>query len=165
VLDGVVEVKDLDRAVALGPSLGWVAAGPHLSGHLAAGEQGVTLYLENLLRTYEQWWADLASWQQLEQEEQLRLIRAIERAYEGRIPELRRARDARLGRLLTAVDDRRHDPSPARIELPPSRTGETSARSASPPPPPPPPPAPPRGRPGKNGLPPDPTPDPPADGP
>ena len=127
VLDGVVDVKDLDRAVALGPSLGWVAAGPNLSYHLGAGDLGVSAFLENLLTTYEQWWGELAGWRQLDREDQLRLIRAIERAYDGRVPELRRARDQRLGRLLTAVDDRRHDPSPARIDLPPLRTGESSA--------------------------------------
>src|SRR5213592_2782679 len=40
VLQGVIDVDDLDRAVSLGPALGWAAAGPHLTYHLAAGDEG-----------------------------------------------------------------------------------------------------------------------------
>src|SRR5207248_5713788 len=38
VLKGVISVDDLDRAVSLGPGIGWAAAGPHLTYHLASGE-------------------------------------------------------------------------------------------------------------------------------
>ncbi len=31
VLEGVIDVDQLDRAVSLGPALGWAAAGPHLT--------------------------------------------------------------------------------------------------------------------------------------
>src|SRR5206468_5220905 len=41
VLRGVISVDDLDRAVSLGPGIGWAAAGPHLTYHLAAGEGGI----------------------------------------------------------------------------------------------------------------------------
>src|SRR5207245_321854 len=41
VLQGVISVDDLDRAVSLGPAIGWAAAGPHLTYHLAAGEGGI----------------------------------------------------------------------------------------------------------------------------
>src|SRR5207249_11302399 len=41
VLTGVIAVDDLDRAVSLGPALGWAAAGPHLPYHLPAGGGGV----------------------------------------------------------------------------------------------------------------------------
>src|SRR3989440_9368332 len=39
----------LFRSVSLGPALGWAAAGPHLTYHLAAGDGGVTLFMQQLL--------------------------------------------------------------------------------------------------------------------
>src|SRR5207249_8032125 len=66
VLEGVVDVDQLDRAVSLGPALGWAAAGPHLTYHLAAGDGGVTLFLQQLLGSFESWWGELATWQRLE---------------------------------------------------------------------------------------------------
>src|SRR5205814_10187500 len=41
VLEGVIDVDELVRAVSLGPALGWAAAGPHLAYHVAAGDGGV----------------------------------------------------------------------------------------------------------------------------
>jgi 3-hydroxyacyl-CoA dehydrogenase len=114
VLEDVIDVEDVDRLVALGPSLGWAAAGPHLTYHLGAGEHGVGVFLANLLKTFEDWWAHLATWDRLEPEQQARLVRAIERAYGDRVAELRAARDERLGRLLAAVR-----PSESRDAAPP----------------------------------------------
>src|SRR2546422_3262650 len=53
VLEGVIDVDQLDRAVSLGPALGWAAAGPHLTYHLAAGDGGVTLFLRSEEHTSE----------------------------------------------------------------------------------------------------------------
>jgi len=109
VLDDVVDVADLDRLVALGPALGWASGGPHLTYHLGAGEEGLPVFLGNLIGTFEQWWAGLATWDRLSGEEQARLVRLVEQAYghagEGRVAELRAARDARLLRLLDAAGD------------------------------------------------------------
>ncbi|MBI1968079.1 MAG: 3-hydroxyacyl-CoA dehydrogenase family protein [Gemmatimonadetes bacterium] len=107
VLSGVIEVDDLDRAVSLGPALGWAAAGPHLTYHLAAREGGVPLFLQQLLASFESWWATLASWQKLEPEQQRALIHTIERAYEGQIGMLRQARDRRLSAILRALEQAR----------------------------------------------------------
>lgn len=104
VLKGVIDVEDLDRAVSLGPALGWAAAGPHLSYHLAAGTGGVTLFLQQLMASFENWWGDLASWQKLEPEEQRALVSRIERAYSEKLELLRAARDRRLGAILRAVE-------------------------------------------------------------
>src|SRR5439155_1732318 len=52
VLTDVIAVDDLDRAVSLGPALGWAAAGPHLTYHLAAGDGGVTAFLQQLLASF-----------------------------------------------------------------------------------------------------------------
>jgi carnitine 3-dehydrogenase len=107
VLQGVIDVDELDRAVSLGPALGWAAAGPHLTYHLAAGDGGVTLFLQELLGSFEVWWGELATWQRLEPEQQRALIHSIERAYKDQIEELRGARDRRLGGLLRALEQAR----------------------------------------------------------
>ena len=104
VLKGVIDVEDLDRAVSLGPALGWAAAGPHLTYHLAAGTGGVTLFLQQLMASFENWWGDLASWQKLEPEAQRALVSRIERAYSEKLERLRAARDRRLSAILRAVE-------------------------------------------------------------
>ncbi|GBD32100.1 L-carnitine dehydrogenase [bacterium HR33] len=109
VLKDAIEVDDLDRAVSLGPALGWAAAGPHLTYHLAAGERGVAAFLQSLLTTFEDYWNDLANWSRLEPEDQQRLIRMIEKAYAGKISEIRRARDRRLAAILRALEEARTD--------------------------------------------------------
>jgi 3-hydroxybutyryl-CoA dehydrogenase len=107
VLEGVIDVDQLDRAVSLGPALGWAAAGPHLTYHLAAGDGGVTLFLQQLLGTFESWWGQLATWQRLEPEQQRALIQSIERAYKSNIEQLREARDRRLGAILRVLEQAR----------------------------------------------------------
>ena len=107
VLEGVIDVDQLDRAVSLGPALGWAAAGPHLTYHLAAGDGGVTLFLQQLLGSFESWWGQLATWQRLEPEQQRALIQSIERAYKSNIEQLREARDRRLGAILRVLEQAR----------------------------------------------------------
>ena len=109
VLTGTIDVDELDRAVSLGPALGWAAAGPHLTYHLAAGEGGVTIFTQRLLSSFEGWWQQLAAWSQLEPEQQRALTQAIERAYKGKIESLRDARDRRLSALLRALEQARTD--------------------------------------------------------
>lgn len=103
VLEGVLDVEDVDRAVSVGPALGWAASGPHLEQHLSAGGWGIEVFLAQLLSTYEDIWKDLAEWKQLSIEDQKRLARLVEKAYASYIPELREARNQRLVRLLEAI--------------------------------------------------------------
>jgi carnitine 3-dehydrogenase len=103
VVDGVLDVEDVDRAMSVGPALGWASAGPHLDNHLAARDWGVDVFLSQLLSTDETLWKSLASWSTLEIDERKRLIRLIDKAYTQHIPELREARDQRLVRLLEAL--------------------------------------------------------------
>lgn len=105
VLEGVADVVDVDTAVEMGPCLGWAAAGPHLTCHLNANERGVSVFLASLLPTYEGWWQNLAGWHQMSAEDQLRLVKAIERAYGAQLSQLRAARDIRLARLLNALSE------------------------------------------------------------
>ena len=107
VLNGVIDVTDLDRAVSLGPALGWAAGGPHLTYHLAAGEGGVHMFLQRLLTSFEAWWSHLASWDKLDPEQQRALIAAIEKEYSGKIEMLRFTRDRRLAAILKALEQAR----------------------------------------------------------
>lgn len=104
VLTGVMDVDDIDRAVSLGPGLGWAAAGPHLSYHLGAGEGGVNVFLQQLLQSFETWWASLAKWEKLEPEQLRALTAQIEHAYGDKIETIREARDRRLAAILKALD-------------------------------------------------------------
>ena len=104
VLTGVIDVEALDQAVSLGPALGWAAAGPHLTYHLAAGEGGVKLFLQRLLASFEEWWSDLATWHQLDQEQQRALTAAIERAYRGQFTTVTELRDRRLAAMLEVLE-------------------------------------------------------------
>lgn len=105
VLKGVIDVDDLDRAVSVGPALGWAAAGPHLSYHLAAGENGVSGFFQELLATFDTIWEDLADWKQLDSEQQQALISQVQRSYKGQLADIRPARDRRLAAMLRALED------------------------------------------------------------
>ena len=107
VLQGVISVDDLDRAVSLGPALGWAAAGPHLTYHLASGEGGIRFFTQRLLASFESWWRQLAHWAQLEPDQQRALTQSIERAYKGKIEFLREARDRRLSAILRSLEQAR----------------------------------------------------------
>jgi carnitine 3-dehydrogenase len=107
VLQGVIDVDDLDRVVSVGPALGWAAAGPHLSQHLAAGSRNLSTYLQLQLQAQEPYWASLASWSKLEPQDETRLIHAIARAYEGQIDDIRRARNRRLAAILRGLEEAR----------------------------------------------------------
>lgn len=105
MLEGVIDVEDLDRAVSVGPALGWAAAGPHLTYHLAAGDRGVTGFLQHLLKAFEEIWSDLPTWTQLDPDRQRKLVHAVEKAYADKLGTLRPARDRRLGGILKGMEE------------------------------------------------------------
>ena len=107
VLDGVIDVDDLDRAISLGPGLSLAAAGPHLGYHLAAGKGGLRGFLQAVAQDFEAVWGDLATWDKLTPEQQSRLSHAIEKTYAENLDVIRRARDRRLAALLRVLDARR----------------------------------------------------------
>jgi 3-hydroxyacyl-CoA dehydrogenase len=103
VVDGVLDVEDVDRAVSVGPALAWVATGPHLDHQLAARESSMEVFLAGRLGVYEAIWKSLADWKQLTSEDQKKLIKLIDRAYGSHLGELESARVQRLVRLLEAT--------------------------------------------------------------
>jgi 3-hydroxyacyl-CoA dehydrogenase len=110
VLEGVVDVDDLDRAVSVGPALEWAAAGPHLTYLLAARQGGAAGFIQRLLQIYEPIWQDMPQWSRLEPDEQRKLVQALERAYEGQLKTIRAARDRRLGGILRGLEQVRAEP-------------------------------------------------------
>jgi carnitine 3-dehydrogenase len=120
VLDDVIDVRDLDRAISLGPALGWAAGGPGINARLAAEDEGMSRFVDSLAQRYEGCWASLASWDRLEPGERARFARAVERAYAD-LDGLRAARDRRLAGLLRMVDE------PFEKERSMDNTGEDSA--------------------------------------
>jgi 3-hydroxyacyl-CoA dehydrogenase len=125
VLTGVIDVDDIDRAVSLGPGVGWAAAGPHLTYHLGAGEEGVKRFLEQLLQSFETWWGSLAQWTKLEPEQVHALTAQIEHAYGGKLGVIREARDRRLAAILEALERVRR-PSGEGAAYHPARTSGPS---------------------------------------
>jgi carnitine 3-dehydrogenase len=109
VVNGVIDADELDRAISVGPALGWAAAGPLLSYHLAAGEEGVSSFFQHLLHTFETLWEDLADWKNLDRAKQQALIQQIERAYQGQLTMIRAARDRRLAAILKGLEEARQD--------------------------------------------------------
>ena len=105
VLDGVVDVATLDAAVQLGPGLAWTASGPHLTRAIGSGGNDIARHIAERMVGFETRWKDLAKWDQLAPEDQLRIGRAVEKAYTGRVPELRQQRDARLIKELGIADE------------------------------------------------------------
>jgi ketoreductase RED1 len=103
VLDGVLDIEDIDRAVSTGMAIHWASAGVHLSHHLEGGPGSVEMFLSHLLSNQEEIWKSLAEWKKLEPEDQKRLTRLMDKAYTSHVSGLRAAADARLIRLLDAV--------------------------------------------------------------
>ena len=107
VLEGVVDLADVDRVVSRGPAAALAVAGPNLMQVMGAGSQGIEYYLGEALQAHEAVWSRLASWHSLSADERHRLIRAIERTYHDEPAELRVQRDRFLARLLGALEERR----------------------------------------------------------
>jgi 3-hydroxyacyl-CoA dehydrogenase len=101
VLDGVLEVRDVDALMSSGLAAGWTAAGPFQTVYLAAGERQ-TAQLSAMLRALETRWEGDPSFQ-LSPAEHQHLIRLIERAYDGEADVLKGARDERLAELRRIV--------------------------------------------------------------
>lgn len=105
VLDGVLDVADLDRLAAEGPCLGWAAGGPHLTYELAAGDAGMPAFLDHLLPTFEEWWSALSARTTLAPADRERLAALVASAYGDRRTELRSARDSRLVALVRTLNE------------------------------------------------------------
>jgi len=112
VLTDVIDVDQIDRAVSLGPSLGWAAAGPHLTYHLGAGEGGLGVFMQHLMQTFETWWGSLAKWDRLDPDQVKQLTALVEKAYGNKLELIRGARDRRLATILKGLESSRRASGP-----------------------------------------------------
>jgi ketoreductase RED1 len=101
VLEGVLEVRDVDALISSGLAARWAAAGPFQTAYLEAGERQ-TAQLSSILRALESRWEGDNGFQ-LPPAEHQHLIRLIERAYDGEGDVLKGARDERLAELRRIV--------------------------------------------------------------
>lgn len=101
VLDGALEVRDVDALISSGLAARWAAAGPFQTAYLEAGERQ-TAQLSAMLRALESRWEGDTGFQ-LSPAEHQHLIRLIERAYDGEGDVLKGARDERLAELRRIV--------------------------------------------------------------
>lgn len=101
VLDGVLEVRDVDAVMSSGLAARWAAAGPFQTVYLESGERQ-TAQLSAALRALECRWEGDTGFQ-LPSGEHQQLIRLIERAYDGEGDVLRGAREERLTDLRRIV--------------------------------------------------------------
>ena len=99
VLDGVLEVRDVDALISSGLAARWAAAGPFQTAYL---EAGATAQLSSVLRSVETRWEGDNGFH-IPPAEHAHLIRMIQRAYEGEGDVLRGARDERLAELKRIV--------------------------------------------------------------
>jgi 3-hydroxyacyl-CoA dehydrogenase len=101
VLDGVLEVRDVDALISSGLAARWAGAGPFQTAYLEAGERQ-TAQLSAMLRAMESRWEGDTGFH-LPPAEHQQLIRLIERAYDGEGDVLKGARDERLAELRRIV--------------------------------------------------------------
>jgi 3-hydroxyacyl-CoA dehydrogenase len=101
VLDGVLEVRDVDALISSGLAARWAAAGPFQTAYLEAGERQ-TAQLSAMLRALETRWEGDTGFR-LPSAEHQHLIRLIVRAYDGEGDVLKGAREERLAELSRIV--------------------------------------------------------------
>jgi len=83
VLEGVVDIRQLDLAASRGPCLGWAVQGPFLTYQLAA-PGGLAPFMEHLGPAFESIWESLASWTSLSPEALAHLAGGTDEAFADR---------------------------------------------------------------------------------
>ena len=101
VEQGVVDVADVDAAIAMGPGLRWALMGPMLTFHLAGGAGGLGYLMEHI--DIAKLWPELGT-PAMTPEFKQALIAGVEAEANGKpIPALAAERDRRLLALLKAI--------------------------------------------------------------
>ncbi|MFB6847828.1 3-hydroxyacyl-CoA dehydrogenase NAD-binding domain-containing protein [Streptomyces sp. NPDC056373] len=104
VQEGVVTPEDLDTVVINSLGLRWATVGPFLGAHLGGGPGGYRHLVEHIGKSMQRTGAGLGSPAQKE-DEQERLIQAVEKAYgSSTYSELSETRDRRQLAVLAALD-------------------------------------------------------------
>jgi len=108
VAEGIADVPTVDAALVNGPGLRWSVVGAHMAYHLGGGSGGIAHYLEHLGASQERRWATLGS-PSLTPEVRAMLVEGVAAEAAGRpIPELEKARDDAIIRILAARREAGH---------------------------------------------------------
>jgi 3-hydroxyacyl-CoA dehydrogenase len=100
VVEGVVSVADVDRALCWGPGLRWGIMGQVLLNHLGGGPGGIEHFFDQFTGSFTAWWKVLGS-PELTAEVRRKLIEGLHEEVGARsIPELEAQRDEILLGLL-----------------------------------------------------------------
>lgn len=103
VEQGVVTPEELDRVMTNSLGIRWATVGPFLGSHLGGGPGGYRHMAEHIGKSMKTMWAGLGRPSQNE-EEQERLIEAVEKAYgSATYSQLTEARDRRQLAVLSAL--------------------------------------------------------------
>jgi hypothetical protein len=70
-----------------------------------AGARGPAFFLNEILQTHEELWGKLANWRHLSTEDRQRLVKMVERAYDGEPADLREQRDKFIARMLQIMEE------------------------------------------------------------
>jgi len=104
VREGVADVADIDRGIAMGPGLRWAIMGPFLTFHLAAQDAGIRGYLEQLGPAHVRLWRDLHTVQELTSSLVDTIARGVEQETDGKsIAALTSERDRLITELIRLV--------------------------------------------------------------
>ena len=107
VMEGVVSVEDVDKAVWAGPGLRWAAMGPTMLFNLGAGEGGLKAFCDHFTDTFNGWWDDLGQ-VHLNDEVAQALISGVNEEARGQTPaELSAKRDALILAMQKATNSLR----------------------------------------------------------
>lgn len=102
VEQGVASVADIDAALREGPGLRWSIMGAHLTYHLGGGRGGIRHYLDHLGPSQERRWEDLGRPRLTENLKEKLIAGVDEEIGDATVPDLERARDEALLRILKA---------------------------------------------------------------
>lgn len=108
VQEGVAEVADIDRGMAMGPGLRWAVAGPFLTFHLGADAGGMRSYLQHLGAAHERMWEDLQRVPTIRPEVAERIVAGVHaEAGAATVSQLAARRDEALVALLQLMSSKR----------------------------------------------------------
>ena len=96
----VLSVSDADTAVSWGPGLHWGAMGPNLLFHIAGGQGGIRLFMEQVAGLIDSWWNELGNAKLTPQPQQTIVQGVLQEIGHRSVEQLARGRDEMLLGLL-----------------------------------------------------------------
>ena len=104
VLNGVVSVEDVDKALYAGPGIRYAFMGQHLIYHLGGGPGGIEHFVDHIGEQKKRLWENMAAWTELPRRTKEALSKGIDDEVGGEsIADLEKRRDEILVKLLKVI--------------------------------------------------------------